>query len=61
MHFKLISINKISLAYGKLILDNVPGARACRKTDTSTGRCTGTMSNILLNTQNCTYMTINAV
>ena len=54
MQYKLFLISEIGLAYGKLMPENVLGARVCCKTDTSTGRCTRTMSNILLNTRNCT-------
>ena len=61
MQFKLFLINKIALAYGKLMLDNVPGDIAWHKTDSGTGRCTETMSELLLNTRNCKNMIINAV
>ena len=61
VQFKLFAIDKIELANEKLMLENVPGAGVCLKTDAGTGRCSGTMSNILLNTRNSMYTAINAV
>ena len=42
MQYKLFAIDKIELAYGRLILDNMPGARTSHMTGTSTG-----MTNII--------------
>ena len=61
MQFKLFSIDIFGMAYEKLMLENAPGARVCCKTNTGTSRCTRTTRNILLNTGNGMYMTINAV
>ena len=52
----IVLINQIGLAYKKLILDNVLGARVSNKNKNCISTSTGPMNKIFLNTRNYLYM-----
>ena len=52
----IVLINQIGLAYKKLILDNVLGARVSNKNKNCISTSTSTMNKIFLNTRNYLYM-----